>query len=112
MPRLSKRALRPLNILLAGRHDLHSFTGLCPPENAYPPNLLPLWLTPVKKIKLSLQPSEGVVLQVAGQIYSAYVSSGKVVEGKEQQYMDRSLQEAMQLALMTDKAVQSDAEFD
>jgi hypothetical protein len=66
----------------------------------------------MSKTKISLQSSEGLVFQVAGQIYAAYLSSGKAGEGMEEQFMNRSLQEAVQLALKTDKLVQSDAELD
>ena len=65
----------------------------------------------MKKSKLSLQPSEGLVFQVAGQIYAAYITMGKVTEGMEKEGMERAVREAAQLAEITDRAVQSDDEF-
>lgn len=66
----------------------------------------------VSKAKVSLQTSEGLVFQAAAQIYSAYVSAGKVSEGHEHQWMDRAIRDAIQLAQTTDKTVQSDSELD
>ena len=60
---------------------------------------------------LSLQPSEGIVVQVAGQIYAAYISAGKVREGDETEWMKRSIQEAIQIAKTVDEVVQSDEEL-
>ncbi|MEY2409868.1 MAG: hypothetical protein QOF48_2538 [Verrucomicrobiota bacterium] len=61
---------------------------------------------------MSLQPSEGLVFQVAGGIYAAYQSTGRVVEGKEEEWMQRSMREAIQLAQMTELALVSDTELD
>ena len=61
--------------------------------------------------KLTLHPSEAVVAQSAAYIYAAYLSSGRVPEGKEQQWMQRSIREAYQIARMTDDAIQSDSEM-
>ena len=36
-----------------------------------------------KQPYLKLEKTEGVVTQVAGQIYAAYISTGKVTEGTE-----------------------------
>ena len=36
----------------------------------------------MNKPYVSLQPSEAVLVQVAGQIYAAYISAGRVEEGQ------------------------------
>jgi hypothetical protein len=66
----------------------------------------------MKKVKVSLQPSEAVVFQVAGRIYSAYLASGRVEDGQEPEWMKRSLQEAITLAQLADATLQSDTELD
>lgn len=66
----------------------------------------------MQKIKLSLQPSESVVFQVAGEIYSAYIATGKVTIGEEKKWMERSLRESVQLAQLTDAQIRSDTEMD
>jgi hypothetical protein len=66
----------------------------------------------MQKNKVSLQVSECAVFQVAGNIYAAYLTAGKVPEGDEKKWMDRSLTEAIQLAQMSDARVQSDSELD
>ena len=64
------------------------------------------------KTRVSLQTSEGLVFQAAAQIYSAYVSAGKVSEGHEHQRMERAIRDAIQLAQTTEKIVQSDSELE
>lgn len=59
---------------------------------------------------LELQPSETAVLHAASRIYAAYVVRGVVAQGAEQQWIQKSIQEAVQLAYWTDQAVQSDNE--
>jgi hypothetical protein len=66
----------------------------------------------MNKTKVSLQASEGLVFSSASRIYAGYVASGKVTEGHEHQWMERAMRDAMQLAQMTEKLVQSDAELD
>jgi hypothetical protein len=66
----------------------------------------------MQKNKVSLQGSESAVFQVAGNIYAAYLSAGKVADGEEKNWLDRALTEAIQLAQMTDARVQSDGELD
>lgn len=61
--------------------------------------------------KLSLQPSEAVVVQAAAQIYGAYITAGKVADGKEKQWMKRAIQEAYWMAITADDAIQSDTEL-
>lgn len=59
---------------------------------------------------LELQPSETAVVHAASRIYAAYVMRGMVSQGAEQQWIQKSIQEAIQLAYWTDQAVQSDGE--
>ena len=66
----------------------------------------------MKKPSLSLQPSEGIVVRSAAQIYAAYIAAGRVVEGTEREWMERAIREAFLIARLTDEAVQSDTELD
>ena len=66
----------------------------------------------MKKVKISLQATEGQIFETAGQIYAAYVAAGKIMGGQEQQWMDRAAREAIQLAQLIDQLVQSDNELD
>lgn len=61
---------------------------------------------------LTLQPSEMVVVQSAANIYAAYVAIGRVEEGREREWMDRSIREAIRIARVTDETIQADAELD
>jgi hypothetical protein len=65
-----------------------------------------------KKTRVSLQPSEGLVFQVAGNIYAAHLAAGRVAEGQEEQWMARALTEATRLAQLAEGAIQSDTELD
>ena len=62
------------------------------------------------KAYLSLQQSEGLVFQSAAVIYAAYITSGRVVDGDEAKWMERSIREAIRIAKTTDAAVISDNE--
>ena len=64
------------------------------------------------KAYISLQESEMVVVQAAAQIYAAYITAGRVEEGQENQWMDKSIRAAIRIANVTDKAVISDGEVD
>ena len=64
------------------------------------------------KTYISLQPSEGVLVQAAAQIYSAYVISGQAAPGSENDWLQRSIREAVRIAKTVDAAVQADAEMD
>jgi hypothetical protein len=66
----------------------------------------------MQKTKITLQRTEGLIFKAAAQIYSAYLGGGKIAEGDEQKWMERSLREAVQLAQLTDTRVQSDQELD
>ena len=64
------------------------------------------------KKHFKLQHSESVVIQAAAQIYAAYIASGRVSDGEESQWMERSIREAILIAQATDNAVISDEEID
>lgn len=59
---------------------------------------------------LKLQHSESVVVAAAAQIYAAYISSGKVTQGAERDWMQHSVRQAIHLAQLTDQLIQSDDE--
>jgi hypothetical protein len=60
---------------------------------------------------LTLHPSESVVVRAAADIYAAYIAAGKVVEGKEKDWMQRSIDEAVWLAMRVDESIRSDNEM-
>ena len=60
---------------------------------------------------LSLQPSEMAVFRAACQIYSGYIASGQATEDTSDQYMKKSINEAIRIARSVDQAVQSDDEL-
>lgn len=60
---------------------------------------------------LSLQPSEIALFNVAAQFFSAYIVSGHVTGGNENDMLDRSLAEALKLVRRVEEAVQSDQEL-
>ena len=64
-----------------------------------------------KQPYLKLEKTEGVVTQVAGQIYAAYISTGKATEGTESDWMARSIREAIRIARTVDDTIQADAEI-
>ena len=47
----------------------------------------------MSKPSLSLQKSESAVVQAAATIYAAYIASGRVTDGGEKEWMQRSIQE-------------------
>lgn len=65
----------------------------------------------MKKVKLSLQASESVVVEAAARIYAGYLASGRITDGEEKQWMQRSISEAIELAQLVDAYVQSDNEM-
>jgi hypothetical protein len=60
---------------------------------------------------LSLQPSELAVAQSAATIYAAYVAAGRVPEGKENDWIRKSIGEAFTIARLTDESMHSDDEM-
>ena len=64
------------------------------------------------KTHLRLQHSESVIVQSTAQIYAAYIAAGRVVDGTQDVWIARSLEEAIRIALAADAAVISDDEID
>jgi len=64
----------------------------------------------MEKPSLTLQPSEGIVVRAAATIYAAYIAAGRVSEGREKDWMKRSIQEAYWIARTTDDSIRSDDE--
>ncbi len=65
----------------------------------------------MEKPHLKLEVSEGIVVQVAGQIYAAYIAAGRVTEETEKEWMNRSIRQALWIARTVDESVQSDSEL-
>jgi hypothetical protein len=61
--------------------------------------------------RITLQPSEGIILRAAATIYAAYVGAGRVAEGKEKDWRSRAVNEAISLAQTVEDLVQSDSEL-
>ncbi|PHQ35349.1 hypothetical protein [Rhodopirellula bahusiensis] len=62
------------------------------------------------KNHLTLQHSEGIIVQAAAQIYSGYLASGRVGEDDNAHWMRQSIKEAIAIAKGVDDAVISDRE--
>ena len=60
---------------------------------------------------LTLQPSETAVFRAAATIYAAYITTGRVKEGSEKEWMKRCLDEALWMAQTADDMIQSDNEM-
>ena len=65
----------------------------------------------MEKTYLSLRPSEQVVATAASHIFSAYIASGLVREGNEEEWMQRSVREAIRIAELADESITSDNEL-
>ncbi len=65
----------------------------------------------MNQVRLSLQPAEGVVVQAAATIYASYVGAGRVPEGQEEVWLERSLREALFLAKVADENIISSGEM-
>lgn len=63
-----------------------------------------------KNTYLTLQQTEGFIVQAAAQIYSAYIMSGKVDDGSEADWMLKSIKQAIQIAKTTDDAIIAEGE--
>lgn len=59
---------------------------------------------------LTLQPTEHTLVQAAATIYAGYLSTGRVSEGNETEWLKHSIQDAIRIAKITDDNVQADAE--
>ena len=65
-----------------------------------------------KKSYISLQPSESAVFQSAANIYAAYIIAGKVPDGEETAWMEKSIRQSIKMAKATDATLVSDDELD
>ncbi|MDP6447563.1 MAG: hypothetical protein QGG36_13345 [Pirellulaceae bacterium] len=63
------------------------------------------------KTHLNLQKSEGIVVTAAANIYAAYIAAGRVEDGQEATYMERSIRDAIRIAVTTDDAIICDGEM-
>lgn len=66
----------------------------------------------MEKAYVKLQPSEIAITQSAAQIYAAYITAGRVSEGEEDAWMDRSINEAVRIAQAVDRSVIAEDEVD
>ncbi|NIP38795.1 MAG: hypothetical protein GWO07_08635 [Candidatus Dadabacteria bacterium] len=58
---------------------------------------------------IDLQSSEKAILSTAANIYSAYITSGKVTSGQEEEFISKSVNAAIKMALRIEKLI-ADAE--
>ncbi len=61
---------------------------------------------------VTLQPTEKVIAAAAARIYAAYIIAGRVNNDNQQEWIDRSIEEAITIARKTDATIQSDEELD
>ncbi len=64
------------------------------------------------KTYLTLQESEGYIIQAAAQIYAARLTADCMEEGQETTYMEKSIRDAIRIAKAVDAAVIADGEMD
>ncbi len=64
-----------------------------------------------KHTHLTLQATEGYIVMAAAKIYSAYITVGKVESGNEDEWIKRSIQEAIRIARATDNAIIAEGEM-
>jgi threonine/homoserine efflux transporter RhtA len=60
---------------------------------------------------LNLDPIEATIASAATQIYAAYISAGRVTEGSESLWMTRAVEEAVEIANLTDERVLAKGEM-
>ena len=66
----------------------------------------------MKQTHISLQPSEQALVTAAATIYAAYITAGRVEDGQESAWMERSIKAAIRIAKITDESVRAEKEFD
>ena len=59
---------------------------------------------------LKLEPSEQAVFHAASRLFAAYVATGQLTESNEAELMKLAVTRSIQLALLTERSVQSDGE--
>ena len=60
------------------------------------------------KTDITLEPSKGVISEMAAHIYSAYIIRGEMNAGEEDQFMERSIREALRIAKTVDRSVETE----
>jgi len=65
-----------------------------------------------KQRYFSLKPSERAVYEVASRIYAAYIASGRKTNANQGDLMRLSIQEAIEIGLAVEDAIQSDDELE
>lgn len=66
----------------------------------------------MNKPYIALQPSESVLVQAAATIYAGYVVAGRVEDADTDEWLQRSIREALKLARTVDENVMADDELD
>lgn len=66
----------------------------------------------MKNPYIALQPSESVLVQAAATIYAGYVVAGRVEDAHVNEWLERSIREALKLAKTVDDNVTADDEMD
>ncbi len=64
------------------------------------------------KTGVTLEPSNGVISQMAAHIYAAYISQGLVKDGENGSWMQRSIREAVRIAKIVEASIKSADEPD
>lgn len=62
------------------------------------------------KYYLNLQKSKGIVAQIAGQIYAAYIQTNQITDANKDEMMQKSIDEAAKIADMADRQVKDKEE--
>ena len=65
----------------------------------------------MSKPDVTLQPSKGIITQAAAQIYAAYITADRLQNDDADQWIKRSIREAIMIARTVDASVQSDEEL-
>jgi len=60
------------------------------------------------KPDITLEPSKGVISEMAARIYSAYIVRGEVRDGEETKWMARSIREAVRIAKTVEASIETD----
>ncbi len=61
---------------------------------------------------MALQPTEIALTHAASRIYPAFIAAGQVPDGERDDWIERSIRDAIRIAKTIDETIQSDAEMD
>lgn len=64
----------------------------------------------MNKPYVKLQPTEAVIVQSAAEILSAYIIAGQCTPDNEDEYLKKSVKQAIRIVQITDESVQADKE--